>query len=99
MCQQCELMAKSNQALKWHISADHEELEYSCQKCDFKTKWTTSLNDHFKTNMARYRIGCTDWLNLDPHSTILGLNLDAPSCLKDRTRVTPSSDLYSVCTT
>ena len=43
-----------------------------------------------------YRIGRAVGLNPEPHPTNLGLNPDVPSFLKNRTRVTPFSDIYAL---
>ena len=57
-CHQCDHTARTKALLKTHveiihginteIQPKHEENEYSCERCDFKSTFQNDLNQHFQ---------------------------------------------------
>ena len=45
-CDLCEYKATSQPGVRIHKRIQHEDVGKNCDKCDFKTSWTSVLSRH-----------------------------------------------------
>ena len=60
VCARCSYSAKSNTALKYHISAIHDQIKYPCKECDYAAKSNTALKYHISAIHDQVRYPCNE---------------------------------------